>query len=303
MRFLSFFALLFAAPVLIAASQPLVLEPSSQWVLDYGDDSCRLLRTFGADKDKATIVFEKSSPRSPMSLLIVGPAVQVSDDARDSTGEFQPVERSTFKDGVSVKSTETHHDAILWRNVSFADPAMFPELKDRKDPESADLVRIQLNRDAILQSVNGRATQVESIAILPRHHRALELKSGTMGEAMKMMNQCTRDELAGWGIDPKIDDKIAVPARPIGMLNWIGPDDYPMEAVMRGLESSFQFRVNVDASGRVTDCHIATSVQAPEINDRICEKIKARARFKPAELADGTKVPDYFSNTMVFQVR
>jgi TonB family protein len=285
-----------------AAAPPLQLQPSGPWVLDYGEDSCRLLRNFGEGKAQATIAFEKSSPRSAMSLLVLGSAVNVDDDARDLSGDFKPLERSAFKNGNAVKTVATHHDAILWQHVSFIDPALFPEVTERKDPNSQDEVSLLRKRDAIVQNVITRAGQVQAIAITPRHRGAFELLTGPMGEAMKMMDQCTRDELSFWGIDPKVDDKIAIPAMPIKMLSWFSGDDYPAAAARRGVESSLQFRVNVSPEGRVTNCRIITTVQAPEINDRICAIIRSRARFKPAELADGTKVPDYYGNTIVFRM-
>jgi TonB family protein len=302
MRFGAFLSCVALAATRAVAAPPMELQPSDPWVLDYGEDSCRLLRNFGEGKSKATIAFEKSSPRSAMSLLVLGSAVNVDDDSRDVSGEFRPLERATFKNGTAVKSVATHHDAILWQHVSLIDPALFPEVTERKDPNSHDEVAQVRKRDAILQNFLVRAAQIQSIVITPKHGRAIELKTGTMGEALKMMDQCTRDELAAWGIDPKIDDKIVTPARPIDMLSWFTADDYPGDAARKGIESQLQFRVNVDASGRVTNCRIITAVQAPEINDRICAIMRARARFKPAELADGTKVPDYFGNTIVFRM-
>jgi protein TonB len=62
-------------------------------------------------------------------------------------------------------------------------------------------------------------------------------------------------------------------------------------------------RLLVDASGKVTNCTSLSHFDAPEFNKVVCEKFKARARFEPAELADGTKVPSYYVNRVIFKMR
>ena len=59
------------APVLVAASQPVRLQPSSPWDVDYGENSCRLIRTFAEGKEKTVLVFESAGP-GQMDLLVVG---------------------------------------------------------------------------------------------------------------------------------------------------------------------------------------------------------------------------------------
>ena len=61
-----------------AADKPVkVLEPKSQWVVDYADNNCRLIRMFGADKEAIKLVFEQTAPRSPMTVMLVGSSVSV----------------------------------------------------------------------------------------------------------------------------------------------------------------------------------------------------------------------------------
>ena len=62
MRLGVFIACAAVAPVLIAASQPVRLQPSSRWVLDYAVDSCRLIHTFGEGKTLTKLAFESDAP-------------------------------------------------------------------------------------------------------------------------------------------------------------------------------------------------------------------------------------------------
>ena len=66
------------APVLVAASQPVRLQPSSPWDVDYGENSCRLIRTFAEGKEKTVLVFESAGP-GQMDLLVVGNGLKVSE--------------------------------------------------------------------------------------------------------------------------------------------------------------------------------------------------------------------------------
>jgi hypothetical protein len=63
-----------------------------------------------------------------------------------------------------------------------------------------------------------------------------------------------------------------------------------------------KIRVLVDATGRVTKCTSISHFKEPEFNKITCDRFTARARFQPAELADGTKVPSYYVNKVVFRI-
>ena len=52
----------------------------------------------------------------------------------------------------------------------------------------------------------------------------------------------------------------------------------------------------------MTSCTSLSHFDAPEFNKVVCDKFKARARCEPAELADGTKVPSYYTAHIVFRI-
>ena len=70
MRVLTLAVLGLSASFASAADKPAtVLEPSSQWVVDYAESNCRLIRMFGAGKDAIKLVFEQVAPRSPVTVM------------------------------------------------------------------------------------------------------------------------------------------------------------------------------------------------------------------------------------------
>ena len=128
------------------------------------------------------------------------------------------------------------------------------------------------------------------------------LETGSLGEAIRLFDKCSRDSLRDWGVDPDLEDKIVRPVWTPNIANWFSASDYPSEMVMQGVQSEVKFRLLVDASGRVTKCTSLTHFSQPEFAQVVCDRIMKRARFEPAELADGTKVPSYYVNRVVFKM-
>jgi hypothetical protein len=60
-----------AAPMLMAAGKPVRLEPSSQWIVDYADESCRLVRSFGEGSSKTFFQLESDSP-GDVDMVLIG---------------------------------------------------------------------------------------------------------------------------------------------------------------------------------------------------------------------------------------
>lgn len=58
----------------------------------------------------------------------------------------------------------------------------------------------------------------------------------------------------------------------------------------------------VDATGRVTKCTALSHFTEAEFNEITCGIVARRASFAPAELADGTKVPSYYVNRVIFRI-
>ena len=93
--------------------------------------------------------------------------------------------------------------------------------------------------------------------------------------------------------------------RPVWTVNpseWLFASDYPRDMLARGKESELAVRLLIDASGKVTKCTSLSHFAEQEFNRITCENIVKRARFEPAELADGTKVPTYMTRRVIFRI-
>src|SRR2546423_1697268 len=105
MKFRKFVAGVVAAPLLMAgAPQPVRLQPSSQWIVDYAENSCRLIRTFGEGEDKTVLLFESPSPGS-LDMLVVGKPLETS--LSEVAVTFLPAEQKAVTLGGPATSSKS----------------------------------------------------------------------------------------------------------------------------------------------------------------------------------------------------
>ncbi len=310
MRIAKCAAVLAVLPMLTAAKAPLHLQPSSKWVLDYADNSCRLLRTFGEGDDKSTLVIERVAPGQALSMLVMGKPFAASRMARDFTARFAPLDDVKALNGsAALSSDEGKLPAILWPYMTFQKTievkvptkemreAMHRARKGERPPAIEAALMMQ-NR--IEERTN--ASNVKAIEILRGHEAQVVLDTGSLGTANRMMDQCARDQLSHWGVDPDTEDKIV--RRPFAQspMSWFSYTDYPMESLRKNQESALQVRLLVDAEGKVTKCTPMTFVADEAFPKKVCEVFSTRGHFEPAELADGTKVPSYYVQRIQFRL-
>lgn len=303
MRIRSILACVGAAPLLIAAAHPLRLQPSSPWDVDYAENSCRLIRVFGTGNSQIKLAFESDAP-DEMDMLAFGKPLETYDE--QVPAKFLPVGSRTF-DG-RVAATVTKGDpAILWSNIPMLPAEALAKIEQRQDERKRNPgVRpapVPLAEQAEWRAQRQQfATAVTELEIDSRRNRPVVLETGSLGEAMAAFEQCGRDSLKDWGVDPAVEAKIVRPVWAVNPTEWLFESDYPRDMLMRGKESEVSVRLLIDASGKVSRCTSLSHFAEDEFNRITCATITKRARFEPAELADGTKVPSYYTKRVVFRI-
>lgn len=294
-----------AAPLLIGASAPKRLQPSSPWVLDYDDDSCRLIRNFGDGASSTKLVFESIAP-GEMSMLVIGKPLNAVLPVSQTNARFLPVQDKPFT-GTPVR-TVNGQPASLWSTVPLAgvgDPDEAPPEVKKVIADMKTGVRpppIDPSKRSIMLAARAKFAAGATALEIDSGGQPVVLETGTLGEAIRMFDQCDRDMLRVWGVDPEIEDKIVRPVWAFNRARWFSSGDYPRAMLAKRTESAVSVRLLVDASGRVTKCTSLSHYDAPEFNQAVCDVFMKRARFQPAELADGTKVPSYFTDRTVFRI-
>ena len=302
MRFSSIVACVSMAPLLTAASQPIRLQPSSQWIVDYAENSCRLIRSFGDGDNKTTLLLESDAPDEGDMVLIGSP---LRGDAEEVPARFLPVQKDAMK-GRRVTAAKDQ-PALLFSTVYLlpADQAAELEAKRAQRQAHPELPPAPLNpaeeqkRRSQRQAFAQAATELEIDA---RKGRPVILETGSLGAPVNAFDKCSRDSLRDWGVDPDLQDKIVKPAWLTNKAHLISSEEYPAKMLDEGQQSEVRARVLLDATGRVTKCTSLSHFKLQQFNQLVCDKISARGVFKPAELADGTKVPSYDTVRIVFQI-
>jgi hypothetical protein len=290
--------------ILSAAPSPIHLEPTSPWVVDYAQDSCRLARRFGDGKDLTTLAFESEAPGF-IDMLVIGRPLSSTED--ELHARFLPVDSEDMQGRVGRTTDGKGTPSVLVNRVRLLPAATLaadekktaawkahPEIRPPAEslPEQAER---RAERTAFLRS----ATAVE---IDSRRNHPVILDTGSLAEPFKAFDQCSRDSLRDWGIDPDLDEKIVRGPWAPAAARWFSPGDYPRDMLVRLKESVVKVRLLVDATGRVTKCTSLSHFEEPDFNKITCANFMKRAHFEPAELADGTKVPSYYVNNVVFRL-
>lgn len=72
-----------------AAREAKVLEPSSAWTLDYGDERCSLIRTFGTGDDSLKLQIDTYGSPTDFRILLAGrPVPPASGPTRELASAF-----------------------------------------------------------------------------------------------------------------------------------------------------------------------------------------------------------------------
>jgi protein TonB len=106
--------------------------------------------------------------------------------------------------------------------------------------------------------------------------------------------------LAGAGQQDTPPHLAKVP-QPINPGRWLTDSDYPSSARRQGIHGMTTFRLDVDASGKVTNCTVTGSSGSDLLDRTTCDLLLKRARFVPAQDGWGRNIPFTFTNRFVWR--
>jgi protein TonB len=85
--------------------------------------------------------------------------------------------------------------------------------------------------------------------------------------------------------------------------SWVTNADYPLDAWRAREEGMVQYDVAVDAQGKPAGCTITYSTATPALEAETCRLLLERARFQPAEDANGKPRASVWAGETVWQAR
>ena len=278
-----------ASPV--QAAKPLVPIPLAHvgpWEVNYDDDSCHLIGTFGSGDDRIIVRFTRYQPGDGFALALIGKPMRSSSASSRVKLDFGP----------QVDPQE--HDSV--NGTMGTTPAVFllgQTLIDRPKLATAATVADAIK---VLEATNITPEQealVRDLTIQTGNRKSYRLALGSMAAPMRTLRGCTTDLVKHWGLDPTEQASLARRPTPISdPRRWMNSADYPTDMVRQGGNGLVQFRLDISETGSIAGCHVQARTNPDAFADLSCKLISKRARFNPALDRDGKPIKSYFVNSV-----
>lgn len=301
-RYISFVAVTAALLVPMttgaAAKEPLRLTPSSKWNVHYADDSCRLGRSFGTGDQTVILLIERYQPDDSFRMSFVGKPVDTNWVDGDAQVRFGPAGKMQAIPFYPATNAAQLPGLILRQSFRIA---------PRSDEEYAAYkaaVRAGTEERFVWPTVTPEQEAAVTFIELRRPVRhPLILETGSMGAPFAALRKCTDELLDHWGIDVAKHATLSRPAIPKSKPSrWLSSEDYPPAMLAAGKRAIVNFRLNVDATGKTTACHIQDATHEKSFEDVVCKAVMRKASFEPALDAEGNPLASYWINTVMFHM-
>ena len=278
-----------------AAKEELVLTPSSKWIVNYSDDSCRLLRQFGSDEDKIFLVMDRFGPNDGLNLIFAGSPFKYDGSIRSMTVQFGSEEQPqtiSFFAGDFGKGVP----AIIQRGSTGLGPQ-----SDTGDRNSASIGAPGAEKPKLFGAA--RYAAVTYILVSKPLRQPVRFETGAMLKPFAALSKCIDTLVSSWGVDAEKHKSMTKYAEPIGSpRSWILSQDYPKVALSAGGQAVVHVRLNIDDTGKVDGCHIQQSTRGEKFDQAVCRALLKRAKFKPALDLEGKPMASYWRNTVTFSI-
>jgi len=253
-----------------AAENP-ALAPSEPWRVDYGEEQCVLLRTFGTGADAVTLRLARGSGLQSFDMLVAGINVPRLGANVRVTMTLEPQATEAEFNGYSMRLPNRPESFIRWFD---GDPNILAGVAEDQ------LVRLRADDkfDVAMRWTGGKA-------------------------ALAALQSCHDDLLKGWGVAIDEIRALKVQPEPVGSPGrWVTNDDYPSREMQREIEGTVAFQIKVGTDGSIEDCRILRSSGSAALDEQSCRLVRQRARFKPGRDANDQPTPSYYINRVRWQI-
>jgi hypothetical protein len=264
-------------------------KPNGPWALDYGDDYCRLSRTFSDGATDLSVAFERIQPAAQMRLIMVGPELKTYRGANELGWHFTP--NDAERKAVPMHSRTA--EGKTWYNFGPVTIAPFvPPAPGAPPAPPAPYDRGAEQKAAKVVTgfvVDGSVTE------------AVSVDTGDLGAPITALQACADDLAKSWGLDPAKLQTQKTGAIPLGGgVGWLPQGTIGFADFGKLGGGSNQVRLMVDATGKPTSCAIHWATLDQTTNDKICKTLMANAKFTPAMDSAGQPMPGYWIANPMF---
>lgn len=286
-----------ALPGLAVAKEPLRLKPSSKWNVHYAEDSCRMGRSFGEGDKKITLLVDRYQPGDALRLSFVGKPADTSLNEGIVRIRFGPAEIEQEAEFYPATLADKTPSLIIRGSVRIAPYS--PEVHAAHDA-ALKAKRYDFEWPQVTPEQEAAVTFIE---VKRSIRQPFILETGSLGAPLAALEKCTDELLDHWGIDVAKHAALSRKLRPRSNPGqWMKSRDYPLPMLLSGKRAIVHFRLNVDAAGKATACHIQQSTRPKAFDDAVCKAIMRNAEFDPALDAEGKPIASYWLNSVVFHI-
>ena len=288
-------AIAVAAPPVHAAKPvvPIPLAHVGPWEVNYDDDSCHLIRTFGSGDDRIIARFTRFQPGDEFALILIGNPMRSSSPSSQKKLDFGPIvdpqERRSLDGTMGTIPSSVFSGLTLLDRPTSASVTTLPDaLKTLHNPD------ITSEQEA----------SVRDLTVQTNDRKSYRLALGSMAAPMQALRSCTTDLVRHWGLDPAEQAGLTRKPTPIGNPgDWARSSDYPSNVLNRGGHGLVQFRLDISETGSITGCHIQLRTNPNEFADLSCRMLSKRAQFTPALDRTGKPIKSYYINSIRWMIR
>jgi hypothetical protein len=274
----------FPAPA-AARDEQLVLEPSSQWVIDYADDSCVLRRGFAGETTQLELRY--FAPYGNAQVSVVSKTLKTTLDPL--TFRFEP------GDGWGDPGWSFY--------ASYASGFSGPTFSARLTPvPGEDDEDVAADEDLQKWASNYREAlrKMTGLTLIDAFERDLTLRTGSLDLPMQAMDQCLEELTSHWDIDVVAHRDLYRAARPQNQASMSRRLRFPPGLWQRGASGIVNIRMAVSAEGRPTACHVQMALSDPAFERETCDTLLEHLRFRPALDKNRQPLPSYWTTSVRF---
>lgn len=293
----SFIALAFTVTTAQAKEiEPVRLAPSGVWQLDMAENKCRIARLFGEGESETVFFIEQWDPSRSAYWNVAGPPLEDYREWRDTNYAFGPGgDEGEFR---FVPSTLGDYGTAIGRSSTFAQ-------NEESDIDEED--RDYAKDPRGLQVLDSEGAQGIHLLTLSQKNQAdVVLDLGDMEAPLAAMNSCMRNLVEHWGFDLVQQESVQSPAKVtnIESVARIIQKEYPRDALRRGGQADFHYRLTVGEDGKVEDCLLLNQTLAEDFDMRRhpCTAFKDHAEIEPARGVSGEAVRTYYTGRIVYRM-
>ncbi|WAT18670.1 energy transducer TonB [Aurantiacibacter sp. MUD11] len=265
-------------------------DPASNWVMDYGEDSCALRRAY-ADAEGRTVYVDMRQVAPGTWLTFTVFSEDLERMPEEVRYRFEPDdENSDVGFAFALDFGETA------RGFRFSGDYL------RKEERPDDWEDYQNVDPSILAA---REAEVSAMVILEGFEDSILLRTGSLTGPMQAMRACLDDLMSGLGVDPEVQRTLSRRAEPVNDISIsqnLGAD-FPRAMIRDRQSATMQVRLVVGPDGRVSDCSIIGIVGPPDYGEAACGSFSRYARFEPALDADGNPVATLWNTDLSYWTR